>query len=170
MITVTFPSPVGPLVAAANDQGVCLLEFADRRSIERQMAVLRRRFDAALVPGTHRNLDQLRTELDEYFAGGRSRFDVPLVMRGTPFQESVWRRLLDIPYGTTMSYDGLARAIGRVGAQRAVGRANGDNRIAIVIPCHRVVQKDGKLRGYGGGLWRKQFLLDLERGASDVAS
>ncbi len=88
---------------------------------------------------------------------------MPLVIRGTPFQERVWRRLLQIPFGETLSYEGLARAVGCPGAQRAVGRANGDNRLAIVVPCHRVVQKDGQLRGYGGGLWRKQFLLDLER-------
>jgi AraC family transcriptional regulator of adaptative response/methylated-DNA-[protein]-cysteine methyltransferase len=95
---------------------------------------------------------------------------VSLVAPGTPFQERVWTRLGEIPCGETMSYEGLARAIGRPGAQRAVGRANGDNRIAILIPCHRVVQKNGQLRGYGGGLWRKRFLLDLERSMRPGAS
>jgi O-6-methylguanine DNA methyltransferase len=94
----------------------------------------------------------------------RERFDLPLAIRGTPFQEQVWRALLEIPYGATWSYRDVATRIGLPGATRAVGTANGMNRIAIVIPCHRVVNADGKLGGYGGGVWRKQFLLDLERG------
>jgi len=108
-------------------------------------------------------IDRLATELVEYFAGSRREFEVPLVIRGTPFQETVWRALLAIPYGQTISYSELARRIGRAGAQRAVGLANGRNRLAIVVPCHRVVEQGGGLRGYGGGLWRKRYLLDLER-------
>jgi O-6-methylguanine DNA methyltransferase len=122
------------------------------------------RLNAPLVPGRHRWLDALRTQLEEYFAGHRTGFDLPLVIRGTPFQEQVWRALLDIPSGETWSYRDVAQRIGHAGATRAVGTANGMNRIAIVIPCHRVVNADGRLGGYGGGLWRKQFLLDLERG------
>ena len=162
-------SPVGPLVAGATDEGVCLLEFSDRRMLEAQLATLRRRLDAPLVPGKHRWLDVLRTQLDEYFAGRRTRFDLPLAIRGTPFQEQVWRALLEIPYGETWSYRDLATRIGQPGATRAVGTANGMNRIAIVIPCHRVVNADGRLGGYGGGVWRKQFLLDLERGQGGLA-
>jgi len=157
-------SPVGPLVAGATDEGLCLLEFSDRRMLEAQLETLRRRLNAPLVPGRHQWNDALRAQLAEYFDGRRSRFDVPLVIRGTGFQEQVWRALLEIPSGETRSYRDVAEAIGHPGATRAVGTANGMNRIAIVIPCHRVVNADGKLGGYGGGLWRKQFLLDLERG------
>lgn len=163
-IAVTWTeSPVGPLLLGATDAGVCLLEFTDRRRLETQIATLRRRFACAIVPGTHAHLDRLQSELTAYFAGTLRQFTVPLVYPGTPFQCKVWEQLLQIPYGQTRSYEDIARAVGTPGAQRAVGTANGCNRIAIVIPCHRVVNKDGRLGGYGGGLWRKQFLLDLER-------
>jgi AraC family transcriptional regulator of adaptative response/methylated-DNA-[protein]-cysteine methyltransferase len=156
-------SPVGPLVAGATDQGVCLLEFSDRRMLEAQLDSVRQRLGPVL-PGSHPLLDQLRAELDQYFAGRRREFTVPLVYPGTPFQVKVWNALRTIPFGETISYEKLAWAVGAPGGQRAVGHANGQNRIAIVIPCHRVVNKNGKLGGYGGGLWRKQLLLDLERG------
>jgi AraC family transcriptional regulator of adaptative response/methylated-DNA-[protein]-cysteine methyltransferase len=156
-------SPVGPLVAGATDEGVCLLEFSDRRMLEGQLAAVRQRFGPVL-PGTHPLLERLKAELSEYFAGTRREFTVPLVYPGTPFQVKVWDALRRIPYGETISYEKLAWAVGTPRGQRAVGHANGLNRIAIVIPCHRVVNKDGKLGGYGGGLWRKQLLLDLERG------
>ncbi len=159
-----IPSPVGPLIAGANEEGVCLLEFTDRRMLEAQLETLRRRVGRVVVPGRHRWLDALRAQLGEYFAGRRRDFDLPLVIRGTPFQEKVWRALLTIPYGQTWSYRELAGRVGQPGASRAVGTANGMNRIAIVIPCHRVVNADGKLGGYGGGVWRKQVLLDLEQG------
>jgi O-6-methylguanine DNA methyltransferase len=113
--------------------------------------------------GDHPILELTRVELAEYFEGARTRFEVPLLVRGTPFQELVWRSLLEIPYGETRAYGELAQSLGRSGAQRAVGLANGQNRQSIIIPCHRVVEKGGGLRGYGGGLWRKRFLLDLER-------
>jgi len=158
-----IPSPLGPLVVGANSEGLCLLEFSDRRMLEAQLATLRRRLGTALLPGRNRWIEQLRTELGEYFEGQRRRFDLPLVIRGTSFQERVWRALLEIPIGETWSYRDLARRVGNPGATRAVGTANGMNRIAILIPCHRVVNADGRLGGYGGGVWRKQFLLDLER-------
>ncbi len=164
-VTVTWaPSPVGPLVAGAVDEGVCLLEFADRRALEAQLATLRRRLGMPLLPGRHPHLEQLEVELGEYFAGSRRQFEVPLTYPGTPFQRRVWEELLRIPYGETRSYEDLAVAVGRPGAQRAVGHANGQNRLAILIPCHRVIGKDGGLGGYGGGLWRKRHLLDLEAG------
>jgi AraC family transcriptional regulator of adaptative response/methylated-DNA-[protein]-cysteine methyltransferase len=157
-------SPVGPLLMGATDDGICLLEFTDRRALETQIATVRRRFGCAIVPGESNLLDRLRFELDRYFAGTLKQFTVPLVFPGSPFQQKVWEQLLEIPYGETRSYEDVARAVGTPSAQRAVGTANGKNRIAIVIPCHRVVNKDGRLGGYGGGLWRKQFLLDLEQG------
>ncbi len=156
-------SPLGPLIAGATPDGVCLLEFTDRRMIEKQFETLRKQFATPLVPGTNAHLEMLEEELTNYFTGKLRDFSVPLVYPGTDFQKRVWRELLKIPYGETRSYEDLAIAVGDKNAVRAVGRANGLNRIAIVIPCHRVVNKNGELGGYGGGLRRKQFLLDLER-------
>lgn len=157
-------SPLGPLILGANAKGLCLLEFSDRRMLETQFKVLRARFNCALLPGENVHIKTLKDELARYFAGKLKRFSVPLIHPGTAFQENVWRNLLRIPYGETCSYEDLARAVGSPKAVRAVGTANGCNRMAIVIPCHRVVNKGGKLGGYGGGLWRKQALLDLEQG------
>jgi len=155
-------SPLGPLLAGATDSSVCLVEFTDRRMLEAQLRTVRRRLGPA-VPGSSPLLDQLRRELEEYFAGRRREFAVDLTAPGTPFEERVWEALRTIPYGETWSYERLAQAVGSPGASRAVGSANGRNRIAILIPCHRVVNKDGRLGGYGGGLWRKEALLHLER-------
>ncbi|MBI5478725.1 MAG: bifunctional transcriptional activator/DNA repair protein Ada [Deltaproteobacteria bacterium] len=166
LVTVTrLETPLGPMLAGASDAGVCLLEFVDRRMIETQVRRLARRLGAALVPGVSPHLDGLAEEVRRYFAGDLRRFTVPLDLRGTPFQEQVWAALLTIPYGATRSYAEQARLIRAPSATRAVARANGDNRVAIVVPCHRVVGADGTLTGYGGGLWRKRFLLDLERRA-----
>jgi AraC family transcriptional regulator of adaptative response/methylated-DNA-[protein]-cysteine methyltransferase len=161
-------SPVGPLIAGATGEGICLLEFTDRRMLEAQLTTLRRRLGVPLIPGRNRWLDTLRKQLGQYFSGTRQAFDLPLVIRGTDFQEQVWQALLTIPYGETWSYRDLARRIGNPAAMRAVGTANGMNRMAILIPCHRVVNADGRLGGYGGGIWRKQFLLDLERGQGAI--
>jgi AraC family transcriptional regulator of adaptative response/methylated-DNA-[protein]-cysteine methyltransferase len=157
-------SPVGPLVMAANEEGLCMLEFTDRRMLPTQCQVLQRRLKCAVVPGMNTFLEHTQQELDAYFARRLQKFTVPLVFPGSEFQVSVWNALLTIPYGTTWSYEQLAISVGTPRGSRAVGHANGQNRIAIIIPCHRVVNKDGKLGGYGGGLWRKQYLLDLERG------
>jgi AraC family transcriptional regulator of adaptative response/methylated-DNA-[protein]-cysteine methyltransferase len=158
--TTTLDTPLGPLVAGASDEGICLLEFAGPRY---DAAALSRQFRAPVIPGNHPHLDRLRDELTDYFAGQLSEFGVPIVVRGTPFQESVWNELLRIPFGETRSYAEIARKIGAAKACRAVGHANGQNRVAILIPCHRVIASGGTLGGYGGGLDRKQFLLDLER-------
>jgi len=164
-ITVTWiESPLGPLIAASLKERIILLEFTDRRMLEEQFRVLRRHFKLPVVPGDSTVLAQLRGELSEYFAGTRKEFAVPLDFPGSEFQQRVWKGLQRIPFGRTLSYEELAQRIGSPGAQRAVGTANGRNRIAIVIPCHRVVNKNGDLGGYGGGLWRKQALLELERG------
>jgi AraC family transcriptional regulator, regulatory protein of adaptative response / methylated-DNA-[protein]-cysteine methyltransferase len=156
-------SPLGPLVAGATGQGVCLLEFTDRRMLEAQFKTLRRLFRLPLLPGSNPHLAQLERELTEYFAGTLRKFKTPLVFPGTDFQRQVWTELLRIPHGETISYQELAARIGAPDAVRAVGRANGMNRIAIVIPCHRVINKNGDLCGYGGGLRRKEFLLNLEQ-------
>lgn len=155
-------TPLGPMLAGATDEGICLLEFLDRRMIETQIARLRKLLKAEMVPGSNPHFQALDRQIEEYFAGRRKRFDLPVILKGTPFQEEVWRGLIEIPYGTTRSYQEQAELLGRPHAVRAVARANGENRIAIIIPCHRVVGKDGKLRGYGGGLWRKRYLLDHE--------
>jgi AraC family transcriptional regulator of adaptative response/methylated-DNA-[protein]-cysteine methyltransferase len=159
-------SPLGPLVAGMIDGNVCLLEFVQRRMLETQLNVIRSRFDAALSVGTSSMFDPLRIELDEYFAGTRRSFGIPLAAPGTAFQEKVWNALLEIPYGVTKSYEAIARQVDSPRAVRAVGTANGCNRIAILIPCHRVVNKNGDLGGYGGGLWRKKRLLELEQQCS----
>lgn len=156
-------SPLGPMVAGANDEGACLLEFTDRRMLEAQFDALRRRFACAVLPGENAHLERLRGELAAYFAGDLRRFTVPMVYPGSPFQRRVWEALAEIPYGETRTYGQLAEAVGSRGASRAVGRANGLNRLAILLPCHRVVGADGALTGYGGGLWRKRRLLELER-------
>ena len=157
-------SPLGPLIAGATDDHLVLLEFTERRMLEAQFATLRRHFKLPVVPGENMVLRKLRRELSLYFSGKLRRFTIPLQSPGSKFQEDVWRELRKIPYGTTMSYETLARKISAPMASRAVGNANGLNRIAILVPCHRVVNKNGKLGGYGGGIWRKQALLELERG------
>ncbi len=142
-------TPVGVMVASATDVALRVLAFTDEPP-------------AAETPNAV--LSQLQSELSEYFAGTRRAFTVPLDPAGTPFQQNAWQMLATIPFGMTRSYGDQARHIGRPTATRAVARANGDNPIAIVIPCHRVIGTNGKLTGYGGGLWRKQWLLDHERG------
>ena len=166
VVTTGIDTPLGPMIAGATDEGLCLLEFSDRRMLEGQLQRLQRLLRQRLVPGEHPHLAHTREELTRYFDRTLTAFTVPLVFRGTPFEERVWRELCLIPYGETRSYAELAATVGASGAQRAVGRANGMNRISIVIPCHRVVNSDGKLGGYGGGLWRKHWLLALERQSS----
>jgi AraC family transcriptional regulator of adaptative response/methylated-DNA-[protein]-cysteine methyltransferase len=156
-------TPLSPMLAAATESGLCLLEFADRRMLETQLAHVGKALGGVVVPGSNPVLEQTRNELEEYFSGTRTRFEVPLRLIGSEFQKRVWEALLEIPFGETRSYGRQAAALGRPAAVRAVGRANGDNRIALVVPCHRVVGADGSLTGYGGGLWRKRWLLDHER-------
>ena len=161
-------TPLGPMLVGGTDDALCLLEFIDRRMLESQLARVQRRLECPLVPGSNRVTAELERELDAYFERRLSGFSVPLTAPGTDFQRAVWDALLQIPYGTTVSYADIARRIGRPTAVRAVARANGDNRIAIVIPCHRVIGSDGTLTGYGGGLWRKKRLLELEAGQTDA--
>jgi len=157
-------SPVSPLLLAASDAGLCALEFVGNTNLEGQMDALRKTLGAPVVPGTNKHIEQTQRELTEYFAGKRREFDVKLAPTGTPFQRAVWNQLLRIPYGETWSYQDLARATKKSPtACRAVGQANGRNRIVILIPCHRVINKDGSLGGYGGELWRKRYLLELEQ-------
>jgi AraC family transcriptional regulator of adaptative response/methylated-DNA-[protein]-cysteine methyltransferase len=156
-------TPLGPMVAGAVAEGICLLEFADPSIPETQFTRLKKAFHAQLLPGMSNHLSMLGQELDLYFQGRLREFKVPLIMAGTEFQKKVWRALQAIPYGQTRSYKQQAIMIGQPKAVRAVGRANGSNRIAIIIPCHRVIGENAQLIGYGGGLWRKRFLIDLEQ-------
>lgn len=162
-------SPLGPFIAGANSQGICFLEFTDRRMLEKQLSTLKSRFKSSIIPGNNQHLEKLHIELTQYFDGERKDFTVPLLYPGSNFQVQVWENLLKIPYGQTISYEALALRVGNLKAVRAVGTANGMNRICILIPCHRVVNKDGKLGGYGGGLWRKTYLLQLEQRNSEPA-
>ncbi len=158
-----FTTPVGPMFACASSDGLCLLEFTDRRMLETEFKDLRKRLNAAILPGNNPILDQVQIEIREYFSGERKQFDLPLHTPGTDFQQSVWKGLQDIPYGQTRSYKQQAEYLGKPNAIRAVASANGQNRIAIIIPCHRVIGSDGSLVGYGGGLHRKEWLLNFEK-------
>lgn len=155
-------TPLGPMVAAATDEALCLLEFADRRMLPLQLRRMKTRLAGTVVPGENPLLETLARELHEYFEGRRRSFSVPLGAPGTPWQERVWERLLAIGYGETVSYGELARELGRPTAPRAVARAVGDNRVAVLVPCHRVIGSGGALTGYGGGLWRKRRMLEIE--------
>lgn len=164
VITITrFTTPLGPMFACATDEGLCLLEYTDRRMLEFELKDIRRRLNGSILFGTNKHLEAVQQQLKEYFEGKRTVFDVPLVTPGTDFQNDVWKLLQKIPYGETVSYKQQAVRIKRPNAVRAVANANGFNRISIVIPCHRVIGSDGTLTGYGGGLWRKKWLLDFER-------
>jgi AraC family transcriptional regulator of adaptative response/methylated-DNA-[protein]-cysteine methyltransferase len=158
-----FETALGAMLALADDHGLALLEFVDRRGLERELGLIQRKLARRILPGEHRFLTQIGDELAAYFAGRTLTFATPLALCGSPFQRAVWNELLTIPAGATRSYADIAAAIGRGAAVRAVGRANGDNRLCIVVPCHRVIGADGALTGYGGGLWRKQWLLEHER-------
>jgi AraC family transcriptional regulator, regulatory protein of adaptative response / methylated-DNA-[protein]-cysteine methyltransferase len=164
------PTPLGPMLLGTTDAGVCLLEFTDRRMLETQLRRLATRLNCVFLPGTNEVGERMEAELRSYFDGTSNEFRTPLVTPGSEFQQRVWAALRAIPFGTTRSYAEQARSIDVPTAVRAVARANGDNRIAIVIPCHRVVGSDGRLTGYGGGLWRKRWLLHHEYARSRADS
>ncbi|MBB6669541.1 bifunctional transcriptional activator/DNA repair enzyme AdaA [Cohnella nanjingensis] len=154
---------LGPMIAIADEEALHLLEFVDRRGLEREVERLRRRTRSAVIPGYTPPIRSIEDELNRYFEGRLSAFQTPLSLLGSPFQQEVWDRLTRIPPGQTTSYAQLAASIGRPAAYRAVAQANGANQLAIVIPCHRVINANGELGGYGGGLSRKAWLLQHER-------
>ena len=161
--TTRIPTPLGPMLACAVDEGICLLEFVDRPMLETQLKRIERRLHGKTMPGINPHFELLSKQLAEYFEGKRKQFTIPLVLNGTLFQEKIWSILQGIPFGSIRTYQQQAEFSGNKKALRAVAKANGDNRIAILVPCHRVIGSNGKLTGYGGGLWRKQYLLDLEK-------
>ncbi len=156
-------TPLGPMVIGTDDQQLLLLEFADRRMLQTQLQRLSKRKGVQIVPGESPLMDEVARQLEDYFHHRREQFSLPVGLLGTEFQKAVWAELLKIPYGQQTSYEKIAASVGTPGASRAVGTANGDNRIAIIIPCHRVVRADGTLSGYGGSVWRKDWLLRHEQ-------
>jgi len=162
-VSQRIATPLGPMLAVADDRGLVLCEFHDRPMLPTQLKRISYICGEKPTDGMHPILAQTQQELNEYFFGHRETFTIPLLLEGRPFQSSVWRELLRIPFGKTTSYDEIATRVDRPGAARAVGRANGDNRIAIIVPCHRVINADGTMSGYGGGRHRKRWLLAHEK-------
>jgi AraC family transcriptional regulator of adaptative response/methylated-DNA-[protein]-cysteine methyltransferase len=156
-------TPLGPVLAIADDQGLYYLNFADHNGLDQDILALRRKTGSVVVPGDHPMLLKVEKQIKEYFSAASFDFSIPLVMSGSPFENSVWSLLKSIPPGHTLSYQQVAEKLGQPHACRAVGNANGRNKLLLVIPCHRVVRADGTLGGYGGGVWRKRWLLEHER-------
>lgn len=162
LVTRNIDTPLGVMRAAATEQGIVLFDFEYRRMIDSIVKRIEIGVEETLQAGNHRFIDQLEEEINEYLQGERKEFDVPLHMVGSEFQKNVWKGLLAIPYGETRSYKQQSIFLGDEKAIRAVAGANGENGIAIIIPCHRVIGTDGSLTGYGGGLPRKKWLLEHE--------
>nr|WP_291932144.1 methylated-DNA--[protein]-cysteine S-methyltransferase [Chryseobacterium sp.] len=154
---------LGTMVACADEHGICLLEFSDRKALPTELKGISKHFNANIVQGENPHFITLEKELSAYFEGRRTVFTVPLSPVGTAFQKEVWKILQEIPYGRTRSYQEQADRLGNPKSVRAVAHANGLNKISIIIPCHRVIGSNGQLTGYGGGIWRKQKLLELEK-------
>lgn len=169
IITTRIDTEIGTLIAGAVDEGLCLLEFNEPKRLNKEIEELKNYFKTDIEEGESPFLENIKSELLEYFKGTRREFTLPLVTFGTDFRKSVWQELLRIPYGTTRSYHEQSVALGSPGSIRAVANANGMNRISIIIPCHRVIGSDGSLTGYGGGIERKRWLLEHEKKNSGKA-
>ncbi len=156
-------SPLGPMLAISDDQALYLLEFIERRGLEKEIERLRIKLKAVIIPGRTSAIDLIEKELAEYFSGKLKTFRTPIHMLGSPFQKTVWQELMRIPYGQTKSYLAQADAIGKPTAFRAVANANGANQLAIIIPCHRIINSNGNIGGYGGGISRKRWLINMEK-------
>jgi len=154
---------LGPMLAIADEKALYLLEFVDRRGLEREVERLRQKTKLAIIPGCTKPISSIENELNQYFEGKLCEFKTPLLFLGSPFQKQVWEELQKIPSGETRSYSDIAVAVGRPLAFRAVAQANGANQLSIIIPCHRVINANGELGGYGGGIIRKKWLLDHEK-------
>lgn len=161
--TAVFMTPLGQMIACASAQGLCLLEFTEPNGLSKNIENLCTNYNAYLSEEPNAHLQQVSRELEEYFEGKRKHFEVALDMKGTAFQREVWQSLLQLPFGGSCSYQQQARRLDKPSALRAVASANGQNKLAIVVPCHRVIGADGQLRGYAGGLDRKRWLLDFEK-------
>ena len=163
LVVTRLKTPLSEFIAGATTKGICLLEFTDTNRVEMQISRLEKNYSLKIANGVSPFFTLLNQQLQEYLLGKLKKFDIPLDIRGTEFQLQVWNALQTIPYGETRSYQEQAIAIDRPQAVRAVANANRNNRMSILVPCHRVIGKNGAMTGYGGGIWRKEFLLDLER-------
>ena len=162
LVRTKISTPLGSMIAVADDAALFLLEFENRVALTGELRRLERNF-GLIGSGTNTVLKMLIAQLDDYFAGESADFQIPTTQHGTVFEESVWRALRQIPPGQTRSYGDIAEVIGHPAKSREVGQANGANKISLVVPCHRVIGSDGSLVGYGGGIGRKKWLLDHER-------
>lgn len=151
------------LIAIANKSHLLLLEFVDRRGLEREVERLRHKTKSAIIPGRSKPIDLIEKELTKYFNCGKTQFHTPISLLGSDFQRKVWDELMKIPVGETRSYADIAKAIKQPSTFRAVARANGANQLAIIIPCHRVINSDGQIGGYGGGITQKTWLIEHEK-------
>lgn len=168
-ITYTyFDTKLGRMIAGATEKGLCLLEFEDRKNLEYNLARLEKKHSATLVEGNNPILEKTIDEITKYFEGKLWNFTIPLDIKGTEFQKQVWNILLKIPRGQTLTYLKIAQLLDKPTSFRAVAQVNANNNIAIIIPCHRVIASNGKLQGYAGGLWRKEFLLKHEKKAPQI--
>ncbi|MFC4632290.1 bifunctional transcriptional activator/DNA repair enzyme AdaA [Dokdonia ponticola] len=156
-------TPLGPMFVCATDNGICLLEFVDRRMLETEFKDLQKLVNANIISGENEHIKQVKKEIEDYFEGTRKTFEVSLDTPGTDFQKTAWNALQTIAYGTTTTYQQQAKKIQNPKAIRAVASANGHNRVSIIIPCHRVIGKDGEMTGYGGGIERKRWLIEHEK-------
>ncbi len=158
-----FDTKLGPMITIADDEGLYLLEFFDRRGLEREVERLMLKTKSAIIPGITDPIKSIIRELQSYFDGALMEFKTPLHLLGSPFQRLVWEELIRIPYGQVRTYAAQAAAIEKHSAYRAVANANGANQLAIIIPCHRIINSNGDLGGYGSGIVRKQWLINHEK-------
>ena len=156
-------TPLGPMIAVSDDQALFCLKFADQKNVEVDIEKFLNSVKGTISEGTTQPIKSIRTELESYFSGTLKTFKTPCVLVGSSFQKMVWEKLITIPLGQTRSYAAHAHVVGKPTAYRAVGNANGANKLAIIIPCHRIISNDGTLGGYASGLSRKQWLLDNEK-------
>ncbi len=156
-------TPLGPMVAIADEEALYLLEFVDRRGLEREVERLRYKTKSAIIPGRTQAIHSIEEEIGKYFCGELREFKTPVAVIGSSFQQRVWEELKKIPFGQTRSYSEIATLVGKPSAFRAAAQANGANQLAIMIPCHRVINMSGELGGYGGGLNRKRWLIHHEQ-------
>lgn len=157
-----IPSPIGTLLGGASELGLCFLSFIDSDSLVQTLSSIKRTYKATFVYEPNEILTRCKAQLDSYFDGALTQFDLEFDLVGTDFQKQVWNELWQIPFGKTISYKEVAHRINNEKAVRAVGTAIGANPVPVILPCHRVIGENGKLVGYSGGLWRKEFLLKLE--------
>jgi len=157
-----FDTPIGKMIYGVTNEGICLLDFNIAQRIESDLRILKIKLKANFQFGYNELSRILEVQVNEYFLGNRKIFNLPLITQGSIFQNKIWNLLRNIEFGHTISYKKEAILINDINSIRAVARANSQNRISIIIPCHRVIGENGSMTGYGGGIWRKKWLLDFE--------